>query len=45
MGLIASPDGRRSVRVEGDGPDPFDLGRRLAVEAAQQGAGELLAHV
>ncbi|HET9481844.1 MAG TPA: hydroxymethylbilane synthase [Candidatus Polarisedimenticolia bacterium] len=43
-GIVASPDGRRIVRVDGEagsetGPD---LGRRLAARAIEQGAGGLL---
>ncbi len=44
-GLVALPDGSRLVRVEGDG-DPGEaaaLGRRLAGEAMERGAGALLA--
>ncbi len=41
-GLVASPDGRRVVRVSGDGADPFELGGRLARQALAQGADEIL---
>ena len=41
-GIVAASDGRRVVRVSGEGRDPAELGRRLAGEALAQGAGELL---
>lgn len=41
-GLVASPDGRRAVRVSGEGNDPLALGAELAQQALAQGAGELL---
>jgi hydroxymethylbilane synthase len=41
-GLVASPDGRRVIRVQGEDRDPIELGRRLAKEALEQGAAELL---
>jgi hydroxymethylbilane synthase len=40
-GRVLSPDGRRIVQVEGDGPDPALLGERLAQSALAQGAAEL----
>jgi hydroxymethylbilane synthase len=43
MGLVASLDGRRILRVRGAADDPLDLGAELAKEAIQQGAGEILA--
>ena len=42
-GLVASPDGRRVVRVAGQGRDPAGLGAGLARQALAQGAGDLLA--
>ena len=44
-GLIASTDGRRVIRVQGQASDPLSLGAKLAREAIDQGAQELLAHV
>lgn len=41
-GLVASPDGRRVVRVSGEGKEPTSLGVKLARKALAQGAGELL---
>jgi hydroxymethylbilane synthase len=41
-GLIASADGRRVIRVAGEGSDPNILGAHLAQQALWQGAGELL---
>jgi hydroxymethylbilane synthase len=41
-GLVASLDGKRSIRVSGSGSDPLELGSRLAQEAAAQGACELV---
>ncbi len=41
-GLVASPDGRRVIRVSGEGNDPLALGAELAQQALAQGAGELL---
>ncbi len=41
-GLVASPDGRRLIRVGGEGSDPAMLGQELAQQALGQGAGELL---
>jgi hydroxymethylbilane synthase len=42
-GLVASPDGKRVIRVNGDGDDANRLGYELAREALSQGANELLA--
>ena len=42
-GLVASLDGRHIVRVIGEGPDPLDLGAKLAQRALELGAGKLLA--
>ncbi len=41
-GLAATPDGRKVVRVIGEGTDPRALGLRLAEQALAQGAGECL---
>jgi hydroxymethylbilane synthase len=41
-GLVASRDGRRVIRVTGEGADPKTLGAELAKQALGQGAGELL---
>jgi len=41
--LVASADGSKLVRAEGEGRDPIELGQRLAREALAKGAGELLA--
>jgi uroporphyrinogen-III synthase len=41
-GLIASPDGRQVIRVDGSGNDPVELGDRLAAEAKAQGAEAIL---
>jgi len=43
VGLVASPDGKRAVRVEGRGDEPLELGSRLAREALAAGAAALLA--
>lgn len=42
VGLVASKDGRRVIRVAGSGDDPIALGADLARQALAQGAGELL---
>jgi hydroxymethylbilane synthase len=41
VGLVASPDGRDLVRVEGEG-EPAEVGARLAREALAAGAFEIL---
>jgi hydroxymethylbilane synthase len=41
-GLVASPNGQRLIRLQGSGDDPVRLGRDLALQALDQGAGELL---
>ncbi len=41
-GWVASTDGRRVIRVKGEGTDPLSLGAELAHEALAWGAGELL---
>jgi hydroxymethylbilane synthase len=41
--LVASPDGRRIVRGEAEGPDPAALGTELAEKLLAQGAREILA--
>ncbi len=42
-GLVASPDGRQILRVEGEGADPWRLGQSLAEEALARGAAQILA--
>lgn len=42
VGLVASVDGSRVVRVSGTGGDPAELGARLAREAREAGASEIL---
>ncbi|HLF03189.1 MAG TPA: hydroxymethylbilane synthase [Anaerolineales bacterium] len=41
-GLVAARDGRRVIRVSGEGHDPNALGAELAQQALAQGAEELL---
>jgi hydroxymethylbilane synthase len=41
-GLVISPDGKQIVRVMGTGPAATRLGREMAREAIQHGAGEIL---
>jgi hydroxymethylbilane synthase len=43
LGLVVSPDGSRQLRVEMEGVDPEDLGRRAAAVLLGQGADSLLA--
>ena len=43
IGLVASKDGGRVIRVSGEGDDPLALGSELAQQALAQGARELLA--
>jgi hydroxymethylbilane synthase len=42
QGLVASPDGKKVIRVRGRGPDAERLGRELARDALEEGAGEVL---
>ena len=42
-GLVAAPDGTQVIRVQGQGSNPKELGRRLAEDALSQGAAALLA--
>ncbi len=42
-GLVASPDGKRVIRVNGKGEEPQALGMRLAQQALAEGASEILA--
>jgi hydroxymethylbilane synthase len=46
-GVVASPDGRRTIRREARGPqeDPAGVGARLAEELVRAGADEILAGV
>lgn len=41
-GLVASPDGKRILRVAGEGEAPVALGQQLAEEALAQGAMQML---
>jgi hydroxymethylbilane synthase len=41
--LVAHPDGRHAIHVRGSGSDPHDLARKLAAQAYEQGAGQILA--
>jgi hydroxymethylbilane synthase len=41
-GLVASIDGRQTIKVTGEGTDPFALGKKLAQEAISQSADEIL---
>jgi hydroxymethylbilane synthase len=41
-GLVASPDGRRVIRVSAAGRDPDALGAQVAQQALEAGAGEVL---
>ncbi len=43
IGLIASKDGKRVIRVSGEGHDPVALGSELAQQSLARGAQELLA--
>ncbi len=40
QGRLLSPGGRRSITVTGAGPDPLELGRRLAAKALAQEAAQ-----
>jgi hydroxymethylbilane synthase len=42
-GLVASPDGKRMIRVRGEGNDPERLGKALADETIARGALTILA--
>lgn len=41
-GLVASVDGKKLIKVAGEGVDPFALGRGLAQEAIVRGADKIL---
>ncbi len=41
-GLVISEDGKKTVKVIGQGADPVQLGNELAQKAIQQGASEIL---
>ncbi len=41
-GLVASIDGQRVIRVRASGENPAELGQKLAHQALDQGAGDLL---
>lgn len=42
QGLVATPDGKKVIRLSGRGVDPFALGRELAERALSDGALQLL---
>ncbi|MBN2116117.1 MAG: hydroxymethylbilane synthase [Anaerolineales bacterium] len=42
-GLVISEDGRKAIKVTGEGMDALALGNELAQKAISQGAGEILA--
>ena len=42
IGLVISEDGKRAIKVIGEGQDPLQLGNELAQEAILQGADEIL---
>lgn len=44
-GLVIAADGRKAVRVTGEGDEAIELGRRLARQAVARGADELLSAV
>jgi hydroxymethylbilane synthase len=41
-GVVASPDGRKIIRVDGYGDDPLELGDQLARKAVALGAAQIL---
>lgn len=41
-GLVSSLDGKKSIRVSGEGIDAVELGKKLAEEALAQGAAKIL---
>jgi len=41
-GLVISPDGKKSIRVNGQGSDPLKLGYQLAQQALTEGANQIL---
>ncbi|MEJ2598893.1 MAG: hydroxymethylbilane synthase [Anaerolineales bacterium] len=42
IGLALSEDGKAMIRLQANGRDPIELGRKLANQAIEQGAGALL---
>jgi hydroxymethylbilane synthase len=42
-GLVSSVDGKKAIKVTGEGTDALELGYELAKKAISQGAGEVLA--
>lgn len=42
IGLVASIDGKRTIKVTGEGANGIELGKRLAQDAIAQGAGNIL---
>lgn len=43
--LVASTDGKQTVKVVGEGNDPIALGKQLTTQAIAQGADHILAHL
>lgn len=41
-GFVATPDGRRTIRIRGEGEDPFSLGYQCAQQALAEGAKAFL---
>lgn len=41
-GLVISPDGKKVIRVTGQGTEPLKLGQQLAQQALTEGASEIL---
>lgn len=41
-GLVVSPDGKKVIRVTGQGTEPLKLGQQLAQQALAKGASEIL---
>jgi hydroxymethylbilane synthase len=44
-GIVASIDGKQTIKVIGEGADSFELGKQLAGEAIKQGADNILQEV
>ncbi len=44
-GVVASTDGRRVIRLQGEDQDALQLGKNLAQQAVQQGADQILAEL
>ena len=41
-GLVSSPDGKKAIKVSGEGNDVVELGQKLAEEALAKGAARIL---